>query len=75
MDRLRYIEAILFDEVKSLYRMSQNILNYSELDSRNSVTQLVVFYDKVTELLMTPKFNLYVKFFLICMMITLLPSN
>ena len=37
------------DDVKLLYRQSQDVLTCSGLDSRNSVMRVVDFYDKVVE--------------------------
>jgi len=48
-DRLRFVEAILSDEVKTLYRSSQDILTRSSLDSINSIMQVVDVYDKIVE--------------------------
>ena len=56
-DRLRYIEAILSDDVKTLYRASQDLMTLSELENRNSVMRVVDFYDKVTEVFNDPKFE------------------
>ena len=49
VDRLRFIEAMMSDEVKVLYRSSQDSLTRSGLDSRNSIMRVIDFYDKVTE--------------------------
>ena len=48
-DRLRFVEVMLSDDVKTLYRSSQDILTRSGLDSRNSVMRVVDFYDKIVE--------------------------
>ena len=48
-DRLRFIEAMLSDEVKSLYRASQDFLTRGALERRNSVMKVIDFYDKVAE--------------------------
>ena len=48
-DGLRYIEAVMSDDVKVLYRASQDLMTLSKLDNRNSVMHVIDFYDKVTE--------------------------
>ena len=48
-DQLRFIEAMLSDEVKSLYRASQDLLTRGALKNRNSVLKVIDFYDKVAE--------------------------
>ena len=48
-DRLRYLEVMLSDDVKVLYRTSQDVLTRGSLDARNSVMKLVDFYDKMVE--------------------------
>jgi len=48
-DRLRYLEVMLSDDVKALYRTSQDVLTRGSLDARNSVMKLVDFYDKMVE--------------------------
>ena len=48
-DRLRFIEAILSDEVKSLYRASQDLLIRGVLENRNSVLKAIDFYHKVAK--------------------------
>ena len=55
-DRLRYLEVMLLDEVKVLYRSSQDCLSRGNLDARNSVMRLVDFYDKVVEVFNNPEF-------------------
>ena len=55
-DRLRFIETVLSDEVKDLYKKSQDCLTRVELDSRNSVMRIVDFYDKVAEVFNDPEF-------------------
>ena len=55
-DRLRYIEVMMSDDVKSLYRSSQDVLTRSGLDSRNSVMRIVDFYDKAVEVFNNPDF-------------------
>jgi len=47
-DRLRFLEVMLSDEVKILYRTSQDTLTRSSLDKQNSIMRLVDFYDKLT---------------------------
>ena len=42
-DRLRFIEAVLSDEVKELYKKSQDCLNRAQLDGRNSIVKMVDF--------------------------------
>ena len=54
-DRLRYLEVMLSDEVKVLYRSSQYCLSRGSLDARNSVMRLVDFYDKVVEIFNNPE--------------------
>ena len=56
-DRLRFIEAILSDRVKELYRKSQDCFTKNELDARNSVLRVVDFYDKVSEIFNDPEFE------------------
>ena len=41
---------MLSDEVKELYKKSQDCLNRAQLDGRNSIVKMVDFYDKVCEL-------------------------
>ena len=48
-DRLYFGEVMLSDDVKSLYRVSQDRITRSELDSQKSILYVVYFYDKVTE--------------------------
>ena len=48
-DRLRFIEVVLSDKVKALYRMSQDCLTRMELENRNSVVRLCDFYDCASE--------------------------
>ena len=55
-DRLRYLEVMLSDEVKVLYRSSQDCLTRSNLDARNSVMRVVDFYDKAVEVFNNPEF-------------------
>ena len=55
-DRLRFIETVLSDEVKDLYKKSQDCLTRVELDSRNSVMRIVDFYEKVAEVFNDPEF-------------------
>ena len=45
-DRLCFLEVMLLDEVKILYRASQDLLSRGSLDVRNSIMQLIDFYDK-----------------------------
>jgi len=47
-NRLRFCEAMMSDDVKTLYRKSQDLLIRSVLDSRNSVMRVVDLYNKVT---------------------------
>ena len=37
IDRLRFIEAVLSDPVKILYRKSQDVMTLSDLENRNSI--------------------------------------
>ena len=55
-DWLRYLEVMLSDEVKVLYRSSQDWLSRGNLDARNSVVCLFDFYDKVVEVFNNPEF-------------------
>ena len=55
-DRLRYIEVIMSDDVRLLYRSSQDVLTRSGLYSRNSVMMIVDFYDKAVEVFNDPTF-------------------
>ena len=55
-DRLRFLEAKLSDEVKSLYRSSQDSMNRTELDSRNSIMRIVDFYDKISAVFNSAEF-------------------
>ena len=48
-DRLRFIEALLSDDLKTLYRSSQDLMTRSELYNRNFIMRVIDFYDKVTE--------------------------
>ena len=56
-DRLRYLEAMLCDEVKMLHRASQDSLNRQELDAQHSVMKLTDFYDKVVHVFNDPNFK------------------
>ena len=56
-DRLRFLEAMLSEEVRGLYLKSQDSLTRAELDSRNSVMQVVDFYDKVVEVFNSHEFK------------------
>ena len=51
-DRLRFVEAMISDEVRDVYRLSQESLTRSELDSRNSTERDPTFTEKISE-----KFN------------------
>ena len=55
-DRLRFLEAMLSDEVKSLYRASQDSMNRTQLDSRNSIMRIVDFYDKISAVFNSAEF-------------------
>ena len=48
-ERMLFLEAVLSDEVKGLYKKSQDCLTAKELDARNSVLKMVDFYDQVLE--------------------------
>ena len=49
-DRLQFVEAILSNEVKSLYRALHDILTRSEPQSRNSILRVVDFYNEVADI-------------------------
>ena len=49
VDQLMFIEAVLSDDVKVLYRSSQDLTNRAQLDNRKSVMSVIYFYEKVTE--------------------------
>ena len=53
-DRLRFIEAMLSDEVKSLYRASQDLLTRGALENINSVMKVIDFMTKSLRCLMIP---------------------
>ena len=62
-DRLRFLEAILHDDVKELYLKTQNCMNRVQLDSRQSIMKLVDFYDMVVHIFNDEKFKPWTKVF------------
>ena len=52
IDRLRFIETMLDDDVIVYYKNSQNVMTRGELDGRNSTEREPTFYEKCAE-----KFN------------------
>ena len=60
-DRLQFIEAMLSDEIKNVYRASHYLLTRGMLENRNSVMKVIDFYDKVAEvfndIIFLPKTN------------------
>ena len=48
-DRLRFVEAMISDEVRDVYRLSQESLTRSELDSRNSTERDPTFTEKISD--------------------------
>ena len=56
-DRLRFLEAMLSDDVKGSYRKTQDSMSRTELDSRQSIMKLVDFYDLVVHVFNDPTFE------------------
>lgn len=55
-DQLRFMEAILNDDFKSLNRSSHDCLERCGFDSHKSIMRVIDFYDKITEVFNGPSF-------------------
>ena len=49
VDRLRYIETMVSDNVRGLYLQSQRSLTRAQLDARNSINNVTGFHEKMVE--------------------------
>ena len=57
IDRLRFVEAMLHNAMKLLYRSSQDLMTRSATENRNSIMKVLDFYDTITKVFNNPSFK------------------